>query len=601
MEAIDNRYKAQLIRSAFLTVFLCSLFIVFSCVGNISYASDDGLPDGYDPPVYNGIPAQQFKNVFEDETVIVEGIEVKRDRYNLGDPSAITFRIFNSTTQETERMVTTETDDDGYTLYLPAMQLKKNHNYIFFCEDTYYQRGTSVYVHIMDSDNRYASDGAGAYDYKIYDEQLDTYGFEKLTSITVFKRSEPETDPYGYNRFSIRDGSEVKGIPLLYSGQPVPGIKLRLVSELETIETTSASDGRIYADLIEDITYMAYADNDAYYVDSFPIVCKDTTAYNEGRYCYDHSTCSRVDEIELIKTGDPPPDDFHRKEKITSLRGNVTLTGMAFRHLLLIDRRIDRSEIPYTGSSQYEVVGITAVNPHRWEICKLLGTEFRYSLKTGEDKIVDRVSYLKDGKLHELSFSRSGEDSIEFAMNSVSLYPVVIEYSNIIAADPVITLSGKKFEYNGKNIRPGVTVKVNGAALSADSYTVSYPKSSKKPGEYKVQVVLKGKYKGSGSAKYTVVPEKTKIVKLTSGKRYMTVRWKKQSVQTSGYQIQYSTSKSFSKGNKTVTVKKNKTTKKTIKKLKSKKTYYVRVRTYKLVGKKKYCSAWSKPKHIKVR
>jgi hypothetical protein len=50
-----------------------------------------------------------------------------------------------------------------------------------------------------------------------------------------------------------------------------------------------------------------------------------------------------------------------------------------------------------------------------------------------------------------------------------------------------------------------------------------------------------------------------------------------------------------------VTVKKAKTTKKVIKKLKAKKKYYVQIRTYKKVGKKYYYSKWSKVKTVKVK
>ncbi len=45
----------------------------------------------------------------------------------------------------------------------------------------------------------------------------------------------------------------------------------------------------------------------------------------------------------------------------------------------------------------------------------------------------------------------------------------------------------------------------------------------------------------------------------------------------------------------------NKTTKLTIKGLKAKKKYYVRIRTYKKVGKKKYYSQWSKVKKITTK
>ena len=76
-----------------------------------------------------------------------------------------------------------------------------------------------------------------------------------------------------------------------------------------------------------------------------------------------------------------------------------------------------------------------------------------------------------------------------------------------------------------------------------------------------------------------------------------------------GYKIQYSTSKKFKKA-KTITVKstKNKLTKK-ITKLKRGKTYYIRVRAYRIYDpskygstdpKETYYSKWSKPKRIKI-
>lgn len=84
----------------------------------------------------------------------------------------------------------------------------------------------------------------------------------------------------------------------------------------------------------------------------------------------------------------------------------------------------------------------------------------------------------------------------------------------------------------------------------------------------------------------------TQITSIKAGNKSFTVKWKKKSC--TGYQVQYSTSKKFAKKNtKTVKVKKAKTTKATVKKLKGKKKYYVRVRTYKTVKKKNYYSKWS--------
>ena len=121
-------------------------------------------------------------------------------------------------------------------------------------------------------------------------------------------------------------------------------------------------------------------------------------------------------------------------------------------------------------------------------------------------------------------------------------------------------------------------------------------------GKYKVKITFKDWYSGEVTKTVKVVPKGTSISSVkSSSKKAMTVKWKKQTSQTTGYQIQYSTTKDFSSGNKTITIKKNKTTSRTIKKLKSGKTYYVRVRTYKTKSGSKYYSEWSSTKSVKVK
>ena len=85
-----------------------------------------------------------------------------------------------------------------------------------------------------------------------------------------------------------------------------------------------------------------------------------------------------------------------------------------------------------------------------------------------------------------------------------------------------------------------------------------------------------------------------------AAKKAISVIWKKVSG-VKGYQIQVATDKKFKKNKKTVTIKKQKTTKTTVKKLKAKKKYYVRVRTYKIVNGKKVYSSWSKVKSVKTK
>ncbi len=95
-----------------------------------------------------------------------------------------------------------------------------------------------------------------------------------------------------------------------------------------------------------------------------------------------------------------------------------------------------------------------------------------------------------------------------------------------------------------------------------------------------------------------VTVKATKLTKLLRGKRAFTAKWKKVSA-VSGYQLQYSTSKKFTK--KATKTKKLRKTKLTVRKLKKKKKYYIRVRAYKKVNGKTYYSKWSKAKAIKTK
>ena len=95
-------------------------------------------------------------------------------------------------------------------------------------------------------------------------------------------------------------------------------------------------------------------------------------------------------------------------------------------------------------------------------------------------------------------------------------------------------------------------------------------------------------------------PKSTSIKKAKGSKKAVALEWKKVSG-VKGYQVQVATDKKFKKNKKTVTIKKQKTTKTTVKKLKAKKKYYVRVRTYKIVNGKKVYSSWSKVKSVKTK
>lgn len=169
-----------------------------------------------------------------------------------------------------------------------------------------------------------------------------------------------------------------------------------------------------------------------------------------------------------------------------------------------------------------------------------------------------------------------------------------------------IKLTKTKYTYDGKIKTPSVIVfDDNGHKVSSDNYTLEYSKGRKKVGKYSIKVIFKNKYTGEKTLYFKIIPKNTKISKIVGKEKTLTIKWKKQNKQTNGYQIQLSTNKKFKKSIKSVTIKKNKTVKTTFNKLKSKKKYHVRIRTYKTVkinGKKvKLFSNWSKAKTSKTK
>ena len=164
-----------------------------------------------------------------------------------------------------------------------------------------------------------------------------------------------------------------------------------------------------------------------------------------------------------------------------------------------------------------------------------------------------------------------------------------------------VKLSATSYTYDGKAKKPTVTVKDSaGKVVSSKYYTVSGNSGVKNVGKYKVTVTFKGNYSGTKALYFTILPPKTAVKKLTPAKKSFQVFITKKSAQVTGYQIQYSPAKNFT-GAKTKTVSSYKTTSQTIKSLKAKSTYYVRIRTYKKVGNTTYYSAWSSYKTVKTK
>ena len=168
-----------------------------------------------------------------------------------------------------------------------------------------------------------------------------------------------------------------------------------------------------------------------------------------------------------------------------------------------------------------------------------------------------------------------------------------------------VKLSKTLYTYNGKPKKPSViATDTAGRKISAAYYTVSY-QNNKKTGKAAATVTFKGGYSGTVKKTFTIRPAGTSIRKITAVSGGFTVKWKKKTAQTSGYQIQYSADAGFQGGStRSIFVKNNSKVQKTVKNLKGGKQYYVRIRTYKTVkadGKNtRVYSAWSRVHKVKT-
>ena len=181
------------------------------------------------------------------------------------------------------------------------------------------------------------------------------------------------------------------------------------------------------------------------------------------------------------------------------------------------------------------------------------------------------------------------------------------EKEQIIPSIAKVTPKVSSYIYDGKVKTPGVTAKDRtDKTISASNYRIGYASGRKNVGRYSMTVKFVGSYyEGSTKKTFDSLPKGTSVSSAKAAKKAMTVKWKKQASQTSGYQLQYSQKSNFKSGNKTVTVSKNSTTSSKITKLTPKKTCYIRIRTYKTVkygGKSvKLYSAWSKAAKAKIK
>lgn len=166
---------------------------------------------------------------------------------------------------------------------------------------------------------------------------------------------------------------------------------------------------------------------------------------------------------------------------------------------------------------------------------------------------------------------------------------------------------GKLTDNQGKLVVKDYEVirKVTFKAKEKKTFTLTGTMPKTWTNKSEITIVVSGKVKNTnymGQGEYRMKKAAvtgTSLTRVTAGKKQATVQWKESKRDISGYQIQYATNRSF-KGAKKADVYDGK--KHTIKGLKSKKTYYIRIRTYSLGSSSNTAySPWSAAKTVKIK
>ena len=186
--------------------------------------------------------------------------------------------------------------------------------------------------------------------------------------------------------------------------------------------------------------------------------------------------------------------------------------------------------------------------------------------------------------------------------------------NEMVAPNLTAVLSGKKqVSLSWSAVKGAKSYEIFRAEESSKSYklikkltAVSFTDTTVEAGKkytYKVRALNESEsiYKDSAEKTVSVMKftAKTKNT-LKKGKNQITVKLKKKVKYADGYQIKYSTDKKLKKAVKNKTVNANKSSLK-IKKLKSGKKYYVRVRAYKIINGKKIYGKWSTISNVKTK
>ena len=402
--------------------------------------------------------------------------------------------------------------------------------------------------------------------------KLETTGKTECSNVAENGGTLEENPKFGHNYYNQLKPADLKDHDIKYADEA----------------WVCTSCGKIFTDAEGIVEYDPDPCKDGHtiVIDQGKAATCTTDGLTEGKHC---SVCKTV-----LVPQEVIPASHNWEENFTiDKEPSCTTEGRKSIHCKKCGETKDEQVIPATGHdfTEWETIEETSctkegITQRRCKICGFTETKKldKKAHEWGTEYTVDQPA----------TFAADGSKSIHCKNCKTISEAIAIPRINSVK------ISATAYTYSGGVKTPSVTVKdANGNALhNKTDYIVQYASGRKNVGTYKVIVTFKDNYSGKKTLSYTINPKGTAISSLSKSKKAFTAKWKKQSAQTSGYQLLYSTNSKFKSRNKYVTVSSYKTTSKTIKKLAAKKKYYVKIRTYKSVSGKKYYSGWSAAKTV---
>ena len=284
-------------------------------------------------------------------------------------------------------------------------------------------------------------------------------------------------------------------------------VKMKLVSDVETLEVSTGNNARIRAEVLEDVNYIIVVEDDRYDIEAFPLTSKDKSEYRTdkgrrgARYFYDHADCHQVEKIYLVDK-----EEAHKNDKtVVSLSENTTVSGFNFKDFLVMEQTLSKDLVKGLEGKDYDVMKISTINPHRWEVSKLAAGNFDITEKIDVTKKVNNIYYIdNDGKLNPIPFEQE-IGSVRFTMNSMGVYPVVFEYDAVRRQvqnqdKQSIKVSGIKINGMSKTIAAGkkLSLTANVTPANAENKAVTWVSSNSKYAAVDARGKVTAKKAGAG-------------------------------------------------------------------------------------------------------